>query len=145
MLERALKILLKEDLEMVLNLENVKEVSFAIEKGIYDATVERAEVVKTADGRPMLTVGFQITGPKYAGRFIWGNWILEGNGSNLGLPKVKDFVAATSDCNLASVNLDAVVGSAVGKSVKLDVYRYMQKSGDYSGQYANGINSIKRG
>ena len=141
---RALNILLKEDLEMVLNLENVKDVSFAIEKGIYDATVEKAEVVKTADGRPMLTVGFQITGPKYAGKFIWGNWILEGNGSNLGLPRVKDFVAATSDCNLASVNLDAVVGSAVGKAVKLDVYRYMQKSGDYSGQYANGINKIER-
>ena len=141
---RALNILLKEDLEMVLNLENVKEASFAIEKGIYDATVEKAEVVKTADGRPMLTVGFQITGPKYAGKFIWGNWILEGNGSNLGLPRVKDFVAATSDCNLASVNLDAVVGSVVGKAVKLDVYRYMQKSGDYSGQYANGINKIER-
>lgn len=130
---------------MVLNLENVKDVSFAIEKGIYDATVERAEAVKTADGRPMLTVGFKITGPKYAGRFIWGNWILEGNGSNLGLPRVKDYIVATSDANLASVNLDAVIPTTVGKAVKLDVYRYMQKSGDYSGQYANGINSIKRG
>ncbi len=129
---------------MTINLEQVKEPNYAIEKGTYTATVQRAEVTKTGDGRPMLSVGFQITGPEHAGKYVWGNWVLDGAGSEMGLPRVRDFVAAVSNANLASVNLDAVVPNSVGFEVVLEVYRYVQKTGDYAGQYTNGIGKITR-
>ena len=47
-------------------------------------------------GHKMLSVTYEVVGPKYAGRKIWENFMLEGNGLNVSKGKLRNWRKAMS-------------------------------------------------
>jgi hypothetical protein len=78
-----------------LNLTDVEEDSGSIgpmPAGDYEMVAESWESKNSkATGHKMLSVTYEVVGPKYSGRKVWENFMLEGNGLNVSKGKLRNW------------------------------------------------------
>ncbi len=78
-----------------LNLTDVEEDSGSIgpmPAGDYEMVAASWESKNSkATGHKMLSVTYEVVGPKYSGRKVWENFMLEGNGLNVSKGKLRNW------------------------------------------------------
>ncbi len=78
-----------------LNLTDVEEDSGSIgpmPAGDYEMVAASWESKNSkATGHKMLSVTYEVVGPKYSGRKVWENFMLEGNGLNVSKSKIRNW------------------------------------------------------
>ena len=78
--------------------------------GDYELVAQTWEA-KTAksSGHKMISLTFEVVGPKYAGRKVWENIMLEGNGLNVSKGKLRNWRKAMGmDPDVNNFNLEAL-------------------------------------
>lgn len=132
----------------VFNLNSVEDVkSFdVIPKGKYSAIIENLELTTAkSSGAAMLSAVFTICEGEYSERRIFTNYMLEGNGMQFSLPRLKQLITAVSpEVSLDQFDLNAFVdsGEAINKQCTINVGVRTQKDGEYAGQKSNTINGV---
>lgn len=133
---------------LVFNLDAVEDFKGfdVIPKGKYSAIIENLELTNAkSSGAAMLSAVFTICEGEYSERKIFTNYMLEGNGMEYSLPRLKQLIAVISpDSDMTQFDLNAFVdsGEAINKQCTIDVGVRTQKTGDYAGTKSNTINAV---
>lgn len=115
-------------------------------KGKYNAIVDEVSFGDSSGGNAMLTVVYQVTEGEFEGRKLWDFFVLEGNGAEYALPKLKKFlVRICPDVDMSNFNPDAFAnsGTAVGRECTISVTIQTQKKGERKGEKQNRVADIE--
>lgn len=116
-----------------------------IPKGTYEAVIDELDFGESKSGNPMVTVKYSITTPEYEKRVVWDYWVLNGNGAEFGLAKLKKFlVRVCPDVDLSSFNPKdfSDSGLAVGRLCNIVLGIQVQKQGEYKGEKRNVVKDV---
>jgi hypothetical protein len=132
---------------MVFNLEGVEEKdSFElIPKGTYSAIVDSLEFGDSKAGNPMITVVYEITESEFAKRKLYDFMVMQGNGSEFGLAKLKKFlIRVCPEVDIGSFNPTAFAdnGIAIGRECCIVLKIQTQKTGEYKGEKRNTVSDV---
>jgi hypothetical protein len=132
---------------MVFDLSGVEENKGfeIIPKGTYDAIVDELDFGESKAGNPMVTVKYSLTGPEYENRVLFDYWVLEGDGKDFGLAKLKKFlVRICPDVDITHFKPKnfADSGVAVGRSCRVSLGIQTQKQGEYKGEKRNTVKDV---
>lgn len=97
-----------------INLTDVEELDPSsigpMPAGDYEMVAQTWESKKSkANNHKMINITFEVIGPQYAGRKVWENFMLEGNGLNVSKGKIRNWRKAMGfDPDVENFNLEAL-------------------------------------
>ena len=97
-----------------INLTDVEELDTSsigpMPAGDYEMVGQTWEAKKSkANNHRMININFEVVGPQYAGRKVWENFMLEGNGLNVSKSKIRNWRKAMGlDPDVENFNLEAL-------------------------------------
>ena len=140
-----------------INLTDVEELDASsigpMPAGDYEMVAQTWESKKSkANNHKMINITFEVIGPQYAGRKVWENFMLEGNGLNVSKGKIRNWRKAMGlDPDVENFNLEALesmmnvpfnatlkieIGGDKGDGTKWDdknvIAKFIAKDGDTS-------------
>jgi hypothetical protein len=97
-----------------INLTDVEELDSSsigpMPAGDYEMIAQTWEAKKSkATNHRMINITFEVIGPQYAGRKVWENFMLEGNGLNVSKGKIRNWRKSMAlDPDVENFNLEAL-------------------------------------